>query len=276
MASVVPTAQSYVFGDTESERELRRLRQIETALDPASWRLLQRAAPLAGWACLEVGAGAGSIANWLGDLVGPSGSVVALDVDPRFLGLDIRANVEIVRHDIREWEGRSNFDLVHARYVLIHMPDPELAIERMLASIKPGGWVVLEEPDFLAARFAGGAAEFAGAFQRVNAAIEAMFRSRSMDPALGASLPAAIGRLGLTSVHVESEAHLAPGGSPMALMMKASTVQLRAKYVATGLANDADIEGYLRFAEDANSWGIYYATVRVLARRNEVPRASGT
>lgn len=264
---MVATAQSYVFGDTESDRELRRLRQIETALDPASRRLLQRAAPLAGWACLEVGAGAGSIANWLGDLVGPFGSVVALDVDPRFLGLDIRANVEIVRHDIREWEGRSNFDLVHARYVLIHMPDPELAIERMLASIKPGGWVVLEEPDFLAARFAGGAAEFAGAFQRVNAAIEAMFRSRSMDPALGASLPAALGRLGLTSIHVESEAHLAPGGSPMALMMKASTVQLRAKYVATGLANDADIEGYLRFAEDANSWGIYYATVRVLARR---------
>jgi hypothetical protein len=57
------------------------------------------------------------------------------------------------------------------------------------------------------------------------------------------------------------------GGSEIALMMRASTEQLRDKYVATGLASDADIEGYLRFAQDPNAWGIYYATVRVLARR---------
>ncbi len=48
-------------------------------------------------------------------------------------------------------------------------------------------------------------------------------------------------------------------------MMSASTEQLRAKYVETGLADDADIEGYHRFASDPDAWGIYYATVRVLA-----------
>ncbi|MDP9150354.1 MAG: methyltransferase domain-containing protein [Myxococcota bacterium] len=179
------TAESYVFGDTEGNREFLRLRQIETLLDPASWRVIQRAGPRAGSRCLEVGAGAGSIASGLADRVGPSGSVVALDVDPRFLGRDRRANVEIVRHDIRSWGGRSDFDLVHARYVLIHMPDPERALEQMVASLKPGGWVALEEPDFLAARFAGGEGEFAGAFQRVNAALEAMFRSRGIAGAAG-------------------------------------------------------------------------------------------
>jgi SAM-dependent methyltransferase len=266
---VASDAQPYVFGDAESDRELRRLRQIEAALDPASQRLLRRASPAAGWTCLEVGAGAGSLASWLADAVGSTGRVVALDVDPRFLSTssDSPANVEVVRQDIREWERRGTFDLVHARYVLIHIADADRAIERMVASLRPGGWIALEEPDFLAARFAGGAAELEGAFQRVNAAIEGMFVRRNMDPALGVRLPATLAGLGLALVDVASEVHLVAGGSPMALMMRASTEQLRAKYVATGLATDADVDGYLRFAEDPTAWGIYYATVRVLARR---------
>jgi SAM-dependent methyltransferase len=192
---------------------------------------------------------------------------VALDIDPRFLARESGANVEIIRQDICEWERRSAFDLVHARYVLIHVPDFDRAIERMVASLRPGGWIALEEPDFLAARFAAGAAEFASEFQRVNAAIQAMFVSRSMDPALGVRLPATLTKLGLTLVEVASEAHLVAGGSQIALMMRASTDQLRAKYVATGLASQADIEGYLHFAEDPTAWGVYYATIRVLARR---------
>lgn len=261
------SAPSYVFGDAESDREFSRLQQIENALDVASKHLLQRASPVLGWSCLEVGAGAGSIANWLADAVGPAGRVVALDVNPRFLTHGLRRNVETLRQDVRQWEGSGAYDLVHARYVLIHVPESELAIERMVASLRPGGSIVLEEPDFLAARFAGGVADFADAFQRVNAAIKAMFESRSMDPALGTRLPATLKKLGLTVVNVESEAHLVAGGSEIALMMRASTEQLRDKYVATGLASDADIEGYLRFAQDPNAWGIYYATVRVLARR---------
>ena len=261
------SSSPYVFRDSEDEPELRRLQQIEAALDPASKSFLLETAPVGGWKCLEVGAGAGSIANWLADTVGPAGSVVALDVNPRFLRRDTRANVEIIRQDMREWERSGAFDLVHARYVLIHVPDPERAIERMVASLRSSGWIALEEPDFVTARFVGGATEHAAAFQRVNAAIDAMFRSRGMDPALGARLPAALGKFGLTPVHVESEAHLVQGGSPMALMMRASTEQLRAKYVATGLASEDDIEGYLRFSEDPTGWGIYYATVRVLARR---------
>jgi len=266
-AGTAPEAQLYVFGGADGDRELDRLRQIEGALDPASRRILQQASPTKGWRCLEVGAGAGSIANWLANVVGPAGSVVALDVDPRFLSSDSPTNVEVVRQDVREWQGHGPFDLVHARYVLIHLPDYDRAIQRMVSSVRPGGWLALEEPDFLAARFAGGSAEFEGAFQRVSASIEAMFRNRSMDPALGARLPAAISKLGLTPVHVESEAHLAPGGSPMASIMRASAEQLRAKYVATGRADEADVEGYLRFALDPEAWGLYYATVRVLARR---------
>ncbi len=259
------TASGYVFGDVADARELHRLRRIEGALDKASRRVRARNTRADGWSCLEGGAGAGSIANWLADAVGPSGKVVALDVAPR--GRDLRGNVQGVRRDIREWEAQGAHHLAHARYVLIHIPDFERAIARMVASLRPDGWLVLEEPDFLASRFVRGSGEHAASFGRVNAAIERMFVGRDMNPSLGAVLPAALRTLGLTLVAVESEAHLVSGGSEIALMMKASTEQLRDKYVATGLASDDDIENYSRFAEDEDAWAIYYATVRVLARR---------
>jgi hypothetical protein len=50
-------------------------------------------------------------------------------------------------------------------------------------------------------------------------------------------------------------------------MMKASTEQLRGKYVDTGVASDEDIEAYRRFSQSTDAWGVYYATVRLLARR---------
>ena len=57
-------------------------------------------ASAAGWRCLEVGGGSGSIANWLADRVGDTGSVVVTDIDPRFLNRSPRRNVEVRRHDI--------------------------------------------------------------------------------------------------------------------------------------------------------------------------------
>jgi SAM-dependent methyltransferase len=259
-------ASAYVFGDVALDRELPRLRQIEEALDPASRRLLEVAGPAPGTTCLEVGAGAGSIATWLADAVGRNGKVVALDLAPRFAPSPERPQLRVVQGDIREWDG-GEYDLVHARYVLIHVADAARALERVAASVRPGGWVVLEEPDFLASRFASGPAEEGASFDRVNAAIARMFRDRGMDPGFGARLPAMLQSLGLALVSVESEAHLVPGGSRMAMMMGASTAQLREKYVATGLASDDDIERYVRFAGDPGAWGLYYATVRVVARR---------
>jgi SAM-dependent methyltransferase len=258
---------SYVFDDVPDDAELTRLRQIESALDPASVRWLGSASLEAGSTCLEVGAGAGSMAHWLAEAVGPTGRVVALDIRPRFRPSETASNVEVMQRDIRDWDGRGEYALVHARYVLIHLSDFGRAIERMAASVPKGGWLVLEEPDFGAARFAAGPSELEQAFARVNAAIQRMFELRGMNPALGLHLPAILEEYGLSVSAVESETHLVRGGSPIARMMGASTEQLSDKYVETGLADQDDIEGYRRLARDPSTWAAYYATVRVRARR---------
>src|SRR5947209_2530487 len=73
-----------------------------------------------GWSCLEVGAGGGPIAAWLSDRVGPTGRVVATDLDTQFVERFRRANMEIWRHDVScDPLPEAAFDLVHTRLVLI-------------------------------------------------------------------------------------------------------------------------------------------------------------
>src|SRR5687767_11319859 len=75
----------YIFEDNHADQELRRLRLIEEALDPESIDRLLRVGIRQGWHCLEVGAGAGSIAQWMGGIVGDRGQVVAIDTNTNHL-----------------------------------------------------------------------------------------------------------------------------------------------------------------------------------------------
>jgi len=254
----------YVFHTSEEPRELVRLHMLERIFDAGTQRRLLATGLTSGWHCLEVGAGAGSIVRWLEQRVGPSGKVVALDTNPRFLRGSGSSTIDILQGDICDMElPLATFDLVHARYVMIHIAEYRRAFERMLRCVKPGGWVVLEEPDFQAARAVVGSEERRASFGRVSDAIERMFASLGMDHALGVKLPALFQHHDLTQLTVEHEGHLSAGGGMVAQMMKLSAEQLRDKYIATGMVTEADIEEYGRLADDPDSWAIYYATVAV-------------
>jgi 2-polyprenyl-3-methyl-5-hydroxy-6-metoxy-1,4-benzoquinol methylase len=264
-------AQSeYVFQRVEDQRELERLRMIEQMFDPASRRRLLGTGLQAGWRCLEVGPGAGSIMTWMGMAAGPTGQVVAVDLDLKFLGGTVRPNVTVMQGDIRTAElPERSFDLVHARYVLIHVPDYETVLNRMLGCLKPGGWLVLEEPDFSASRGIEGTAEQLAAVGKINHAIHVMFERLGMDYALGQKLQALLLARGLQSVTMELDAPYSAGGSVMAAIMRMSTVQLREKYLATGAVTSKDLDSYCRFADDPKSRAIYYATIAVRGQKVE-------
>jgi len=254
----------YVFQATEEPRELVRLQMLERIFDAGTQRRMLATGLTTGWHCLEVGAGAGSIVRWLEQRVGPSGKVVALDTNPRFLRGSSSSTIEIMQGDICDMElPLATFDLVHARYVMIHIAEYRKAFERMLRCVKPGGWVMIEEPDFQAARAVTGPEEARLSFGRVTDAIERMFTSLGMDYALGAQLPALFQEYDLSHLTVEHEGHLSAGGGMVAQLMKLSAEQLRDKYVATGKVTEADIEQYCRLADDPDAWAIYYATVAV-------------
>src|SRR5437762_3803295 len=75
-----------------------RLQRLEAIEDPGTIAVLEKAGVAPGWTCLELGAGAGSIAYWLAERVGKGGRVVAADLDPRLLD---RSRCEVWRHDLR-------------------------------------------------------------------------------------------------------------------------------------------------------------------------------
>lgn len=129
---------------------LTRFKALSQLFDSATERHLSDRGLVAGWHCLEVGAGGGSIAHWLSGRVGPAGRVVATDIDTSFLENRRSPNLEVWRHDItRDPLPERAFDLIHTRMTLIHIPERDRVLERLTQALKPGGWLVAEEFDGL-------------------------------------------------------------------------------------------------------------------------------
>jgi trans-aconitate methyltransferase len=141
-------APGYAFPHAAAD-ESRRLELFQQRLDPLTIRRIERLDIRAGAACLEIGGGRGSITRWLSELVGPNGSVTATDLQLDFLASIDAPNVEVLRHDLRtDTFPERSFDLIHARAVLMHIPDDPDIVQRIVSWLRPGGWLLLEEPDF--------------------------------------------------------------------------------------------------------------------------------
>lgn len=141
-------APGYAFPHSAAD-EARRLELFQQRLDPLTIRRIERLGIAQGAECLEVGGGRGSITRWLAERVGPQGHVTATDLQLDFLNAIDAPNVEVLRHDISsESFPKRAFDLIHARAVLMHLPDDADLLRRMASWLRPGGWLLLEEPDF--------------------------------------------------------------------------------------------------------------------------------
>ncbi|MEV0282981.1 methyltransferase domain-containing protein [Kribbella sp. NPDC050820] len=129
----------YLF-DTGSELGTHHLDHLGKLLNrPTAWAL-ERVGLRPDLRCLELGAGNGSIANWL---AARTREVVAVDIDTSQLN-DVAPGVQVIRHDLRDGlpvEGP--FDLIHARLLLMHLPEREQLLERIVEALAPGGWLVL-------------------------------------------------------------------------------------------------------------------------------------
>ena len=74
----------YVAADSPEEIEMERLNALEEMRDGLIQRRLESLGIRLGWRCLEVGAGRGSIARCMTEVVGPTGQAVAIDLNPDF------------------------------------------------------------------------------------------------------------------------------------------------------------------------------------------------
>lgn len=201
----------YAFSH-EWHQERERLRELEALLDPGSIRHLVALGLGPGWNCLEVGAGAGLIADWMCRQVGPTGSVLAIDLEIKFLAALSHPNLQVQRLDVvRDPLPGSHFDLIHARAVLEHIPERDAVVQRLVVALRPGGWLLLEDLDnhlILNATFPD--TPFAGALR---VAIQHLHKAVRYDPEYGRALYGALTAAGLLHVEAEGRVYLQPGGS---------------------------------------------------------------
>lgn len=134
--------------DRNRAEALRRLLLLAHSEDPGTIACLERIGVASWWACLEVGAGAGTIAQWLAGRVGSGGRIVATDIAITMLEPLAAPPLEILQHDVvRDELETDDFDLVHARQVLMHLPEREAVLARLAAAVKPAGWLLVEDTD---------------------------------------------------------------------------------------------------------------------------------
>jgi ubiquinone/menaquinone biosynthesis C-methylase UbiE len=231
----------YIF-DNVSDQASPRFRALESIFDPGTKRIIAELGAKPGWFCFEVGAGGGNIAAWLCDQVGPDGHVVATDIDTRHLQRLNHCNLTIRRHDIAEDvlpEGL--FDLIHTRLVLIHLPEREQIMRRLIDVLKPGGWLLLEEFDSLSLRSDPGANPAEDEFATLKAMYHVM-SERGVELRCGRLLDGRLRQLGLENVGSEGRIFMWRGGSPGADLMRANILQLRRRILASGHVSESQVE----------------------------------
>ena len=201
---------AYILDQTW-EKEAERLRALEDLCDPETFDLLDRLGVGPGWRCLEVGGGRGSVARRLAERVGPSGHVLAVDLDLTLLA-DLESDVVSVRRmDITRDTLPVGFDLVHARHVVSHLADRHDALRRLTSCLRPGGILLIEEADFVwtdAGDWPVQRGEDDGLMLRVWDALVNLMKLGGYDGHWGRRLPAALIAAGLDDVEGQVRARI--------------------------------------------------------------------
>ncbi|MFJ4577143.1 class I SAM-dependent methyltransferase [Streptomyces sp. NPDC088846] len=118
------------------------MRHLTALHDPVPRDVIGSLTPLVGRDCLEVGAGSGSVAGWLVD---QGVQVTALGRDGRFLPTHPRLTTVTGDALADDFDPGPVFDLVHTRFVLIHVPRRDELLERLVSRLRLGGWLAVEE-----------------------------------------------------------------------------------------------------------------------------------
>jgi hypothetical protein len=175
------------------------------------------------------------------------------DIDPRFLANSGRTNLEVRRHDVAtDPLPEAAFDLIHTRLVLIHVPQRDAPLARLVGALKPGGWLIVEDYDSVVVdrTFPVVSAGHAALVRKCLLALRSLMESRGLDMSWGSSLYRRFVAAGLVSVGMEGHIDLRPGGSPGARLDHANLSQVRDEAVREGLVTVDEMDQALSLLED--------------------------
>jgi len=190
-----------------TDDEAARLGKLQGLHDESTVRRLLALGVGPGWHCLELGAGAGSIATWMADAVTSTGSVTAVDRDTAQLQrLRERPHVSVLEDDLTTMAfAPSSFDVIHSRSVLMHVEAADAVVTKLVPALRPGGVVLFEEADGAPATTA---VDPPAAFVTVMVPIARRWT-------WARHLPELLGRLGMEDIHDDTRDGPITGGTPV-------------------------------------------------------------
>jgi SAM-dependent methyltransferase len=253
-----------------SSAEERRLAAIAEVSDGWTQLVLGRLGLQRGWRCWEVGAGSGTVAVWLAEQAfDPSigrgqVQVLATDVDMRFLEQLERPGLGTMRHDVvAEPLPATGFDLIHARFVLEHLPDREAVLDRLVAALAPDGWLVVES---LASFPVQAAAD--DDFRSAMLALEAVLaRTIGTDCTWSRRIPTCLLDRGLVEVGAAATLPITGLGNASASCWSLTLEQLAPRIIEFGLATQDTLDRAQSLLADPRFGDFGHGTLSAWGRR---------
>jgi SAM-dependent methyltransferase len=199
--------------------------------------------------------------------VGPTGTVVATDIQCDFLADLDEENLEVRTHDITTDDLEDGaYDLVHSRLVLQHLPARDQALKRMVMALAPGS-VLLEEDMDCASIVASGPGT--AIFERAVPPLIDVFLAAGYDPGFGRRLPGALQMQGLAGVAAEGRVPVGVGRDAAAVIWQLTIERCRPALVARGDLTDEEIDQVVALHDDENFSFLFPVIVAAWGRRPE-------
>jgi SAM-dependent methyltransferase len=207
--------------------ELERLQLQSRVWEPSGRRLLEEIGEGRGARAVDLGCGVLGWLRVLSEWVGPDGEVTGTDVDDamlsaadRFAAEEGLRNVGLVKDDLfaSELEPHS-FELVHARYEICPLGRAHEQMEAYLRLARPGGTIVLEDPDTGSWHFNPPAP----ALQKLIELIKEAFRLSGGDLEAGRGHLELLGKFGIEGEVRAEVVALAPGHPYLRLPLQFAT-----------------------------------------------------
>ena len=238
---------------------------VQDEQDPLTIERIRSFGLRPGNRCLDLGAGQGSVALAIAELVGAS-AVTAVDRRPGGALLELGTRgAHVMAADVTSWDpGSGRFDLVHARALLTHLPDRERMLTRMVSWLAPGGWLLVTDP----ADFPLASSPYP-IMRRAGEVLSALAATMGTDPGWARRYPAQLEALGLAEVDADCRLRMMRGGTREALMLSRLYDRAREPMLRAGLS-ESELDSIQSLLHSPDYLDLPPAVIRAWGRRPSI------